>query len=326
MMLKYVKLNWLIAATVSCSSMTALAIESMDDAALAAQTGQDGINIGLQFPSSTISYDQVLLTDTNGMTGAVSPASLVVAPTTRGVDQGVRLFKADGSLTATPLLIKLDADGNGIKPVLNANISFPTDLKRINISPFSIYLAPTASSVFTSSRASGTTGTLRSDVSEVLRVGGTGIDVTLTDYNVTSNPNNVLGVNIQLGNAPQGHMIMLTGGSIAEIKNDPAAPIQVMSKNASTSSSLKLNFNLSAFNTATGFRLSGFYGDLNDAGFTFGKAGDTDKFNLVLSDVVAGTAGQADSAVFNGLKNASMGSIGLIGAKATNLKVNIKGM
>lgn len=326
MMSKYIKLTWLAAMTMACASNTVLAIESMDDAALAEQTGQDGISIGLQFPNSTVSYDQVLITDTNGMTGATSPASLVLAPTTRGTDQGVRLFKADGSATANPVLIKLDADANGTKPVFNANITFPTDLKRINISPFSLYIAPTTTGVFTATRASGTTGTLQSNVSEILKVGGTGIDVILTDYNATFNPNNVLGVNVQLGNAPQGHMIMLTGGSISQIKNDTASPIQIMSKNTTTSS-LKLNFNMTAFDTNTGFRLSGFYGDMNDAGFTFGKAGDTDKFNLVVSDVIAGcSTGCQDATVFNGLKNGSMGSIGLVGAKVSNLKVNIKGM
>lgn len=59
----------------------------------------------------------------------------------------------------------------------------------------------------------------------------------------------------------------------------------------------------------------------------------TDKLNIVLGNVVAGNAGssiaaatQAEPAAYNALKNGSMGSLGLVGVKVTNLQMTMKGL
>lgn len=303
------------------------AMQVMDDSALAQQTGQDGITVSLDFPNSTISYSELAITDTNGMSGATGAASLVLAPTTYGTDRGIRFFNdtTANNLATQPVTIKMDADGNSSKPVLNTEIGLPTDLRRIRINPFSVYLANGSGSVFDAgTRVINATGTVKSTgVREILRVGTNGIDINFL-------ANNPVKMNVQLGNAPQGHMFMFTSGSITQIKNDPLYPIEVMSNNlvATGNSSLKLNFDLSANNMTTGISLVGFYGDIIDSGLVLGKAGTTDKFNLTLSNIVAGTttaAGQSSTS-FNNLKNASIGTIGLVGASVTNLKMTVKGL
>lgn len=299
------------------------AMQVMDDSALAQQTGQDGITVSLDFPNSTISYSELAITDTNGMPTATGAASLVLAPTTYGTDKGIRFFNdpTANTLATQPVTIKMDAEGNGAKPVLNTEIGLPTDLRRIRINPFSIYLSNGSGSVFDAgTRVLNATGTVKATgVREIVKLGTNGIDINFL-------ANNPVKMNIQLGNAPQGHMFVFTGGSITQIKNDPLYPIELISNNSSSNSSLKLNFDLSATNMATGISLVGFYGDIVNSGLVLGKDGTTDKFNLTLSNVVAGTTGSQSATSFNNLKNASIGTVGLVGASVTNLKMTVKGL
>lgn len=326
------KYNLALAVGLLFSTANAWALEAMDDGALAAQTGQDGITVALQYPDSTISLSEAIITDTNGMTGATGKASLVIAPQTYSSTQGIRFFKDNTSATVAtaPITIKMDADGNAGSPVLNAAISLPSDMQRIRINPFSIYLATGSNSIFSTRKVDGaTSNTFRAGVTELLKVNGEGIDTVFKSGDPVT-------INIQLGNTPQGHMFQFTGGSILCMGNnascmsapgtDGANPIEIMSKNSSGNSSLKLGFTLRATNQITGFRLNGFYGDVNSDGLTFGKAGATDKIDLVLNNVIAGAAGTQDTNTFNNLKNGSMGNFGVVGASVTNLKMNVRGM
>lgn len=305
----------------------AWSLQAMDEQSMAGTTGQDGISIGIQLPSSALAFSEAAIIDTNGISGSsthTATASLVMAPTTYRTTEGVRFFNADtGTTLATqPILIDIDADGGagGSMPLLNVLVSLPSDLKRIRIDPFSIYAATGATSIFTAARANNTVGTLRpSGVTELLRVGNNGLDVIFKSGDPVK-------INFQLATEDQGRFFTITGGNFLQLKNDPANPIQLMSKNA-TVSSLKFNLSLAATNQTTGFSLVGFYGDVTAAnGFTFGKSGTTDKIDLVVSDVVAGTSGLSNAGSFAGLKNASIGSVGLIGATVSNLKVNVKGL
>lgn len=326
------KYNLALAVGLLFSTANAWALEAMDDGALAAQTGQDGITVALQYPDSTISFSEAIITDTNGMTGATGNASLVIAPETYSSTQGIRFFKDNSSTTlaTAPINIKMDADGNAGSPVLNAAISLPSDMQRIRINPFSIYLATGSNSIFSTRKVdSATSNTFRTGVTELLKVNGEGIDTIFKSGDPVT-------INIQLGNTPQGHMFQFTGGSILCMGNnascmsapgtDGSNPIEIMSKNSSGNSSLKLGFTLRATNQTTGFRLNGFYGDVNSDGLTFGKAGVTDKVDLVLNNVVAGVSGVQDPNTFNNLKNGSMGNFGVVGATVSNLKMNVKGM
>ncbi|XID75365.1 hypothetical protein ACF3NA_02100 [Alkanindiges sp. WGS2144] len=309
------------------------ALQALDDQSLAAQTGQDGISMALDYPNSTISFSEVILTDTDGMPDATNGASLIVAPATYSDTQGIRMFKnnSNTAIATAPVLIKMDADSNSNQPVFNANISLPTDLGRMRINPFSIYLTAGSDSIFEpGTRIKDSTGTIRATgVTELLRVNTEGIDVVFKE-------GDPLSVNVQLGNAPQGHMLKFTGGSILCVGNNASCmatqgeegknPIELISKNSSGESSLKLGFTLKASEQDTGFRLAGFYAGFDNDGLIFGKEGSTDKFDFVLNNVVAGEAGAQAPETFNHLKNGSMGNFGLIGASVTNLKVNVKGM
>ncbi len=64
-------------------SANAMAMQSMDDAALSAATGQDGINIGIALDSTGISIDKLYLHDNDGLqtstgiTGATGVAGAI---------------------------------------------------------------------------------------------------------------------------------------------------------------------------------------------------------------------------------------------------------
>ncbi len=309
------------------------ALQVLDDQSLAEQTGQDGISMALDYPNSTISFSEVILTDTDGMPDAENSASLVIAPATYSETQGVRMFKNNSStaVATAPVLIKMDADSNNSQPVFNANISLPIDLGRIRINPFSIYLTAGSNSVFEpGTRIKGSAGNIRTTgVTELLKVNTEGIDVVFKE-------GDPLGVNVQLGNAPQGHMLKFTGGSVLCVGNNASCmatqgeegknPIELISKNSSGNSSLKLGFTLKASNQSTGFRLAGFYAGFDSDGLIFGKNGFTDQFDFVLNNVVAGETGSQSPEIFNNLKNGSIGNFGVIGASVKDLRVNVRGM
>ena len=72
---------------------------------------------------------------------------------------------------------------------------------------------------------------------------------------------------------------------------------------------------------------------LKKGGIVFGNYGaDTtdkitsDKVNFTLNNVMLGDAGVSDPNVFGGLKNGSMGNMGVVGASVTNLKMRISGL
>ena len=299
------------------------AMQAMEDADLAQQTGQDGVTLDIKLPNSAVTFSEAALIDSNGMTNATSTASLVIAPTSYTTGSGIRLLSGStGNTVATaPVSVAIDADG-GATPLLNAEVSMPSDMQRIKIDPFSIFLATGSNWIYGTSRVfNGAAGTIRAGVTELLKIGNNGIEITFK-------PSNPVKINLQLGAEQQNHMFMFTGGILESIKTGSAGTdaIEIMSKNtSSTNSSLKFNFDLTATNS-TGISLTGFYGDINDNGLTFGKDGATDKMNLVLSNVIAGSAGVQDAATFNNLKNASIGNIGIVGASVTNLKVNVKGL
>lgn len=334
------KYNLALAVGLLFSTANVWALEAMSDGAMAEQTGQDGITVALQYTNSTISFSEAIITDTNGMAGATGKASLVIAPQTFSSTQGIRFFKdiSSTTLATAPINIKMDAEGNAGTPVLNAAISLPSDMQRIRINPFSIYLATGSDSIFNKRKVvagsvdintPGQFNEVRAGVTELLRVNGEGVDTVFKNGDPVT-------LNIQLGNTPQGHMFNFTGGSILCMGNnascmsapgtDGSNPIEIMSKNSSGNSSLKLGFTLRATNQTTGFRLNGFYGDINSDGLTFGKAGSTDKLDLVLNNVIAGVKDAQDTNTFNNLKNGSMGNFGIVGATVSNLKMNVRGM
>ncbi len=301
-------------------SHSAFALEQLNDQDLASQTGQDGITVKLGV--SAVSFDQLALIDTDGISGTtlIGSAALAIAPTTSTGSVKVNFLNAGGTAVNNLLTATIDSDGSATPSGAFANINLAfSELKQITIDPFAIYLAPTVNA----SRTIGSTGSvftgtaLRSGVSKLLQIGDASNKLSI-------NFKDSLGANIQLGGAPQGHLIQLSG-SLQSI-NIPK--IKIFSNNtvASEDNSISLDVNLKASNAATGISLSGFYMDVAPSGINFGKTGTTDKFDLTLDNVVAGKLGASEASSFNGLKNGSMGNFGLVGASVTNLKVNVKGM
>lgn len=297
------------------------AMEQLDDHQMAASTGQDGLTIGIQLPNSTISFNQISLVsidDRNNPTS--SRASLVMAPNNYASTQGVQFLTGAGSATLQPMTIRVDADSNATNPLLNINLALPTDLERIRISPFSVYIADGSGYIFNSRLTNGVgTNTLRAGVTEMVRVGTNGIDIKFK----SGDP---LAFNLQLGAEAQGHMLQFIGGSLLQVVSN--SPIEFISLNngGTTQSSLKLNLDISATDQSTGFRLNGFYGDISDRGLVIGKDGWTDKLDIRINNIVAGDLPAVSPTAFNGLANGSMGNIGLEGVRVDNLKINVAGL
>ena len=298
------------------------AMEQLDDHQMAAATGQDGITIGIQLPNSTISFSQLGLVSIDDRSNpASSRASLVMAPNNYSPTQGIRFFTGAGTPTLQPFTIKVDADANAGDPLLNVNFALPTDLERIRINPFSVYIADGSGSIFSSRLTNGAgSNTLRAGVTEMLRVGTDGIDMTFL-------AGDTVALNVQLGAEAQGHMFQFTGGSVLSVASN--SPIELVSKNGAATSSLQFNLDIRASNqtvSPVGFRLAGFYGDLSANGLVIGKDGWTDKLDIRINNIIAGDIPAVPSTAFNGLANGEMGNIGLEGLQIKDLKINVAGM
>ncbi|WP_140404419.1 DUF6160 family protein [Acinetobacter populi] len=319
------------------SSSTGWAMQAMDDAAMTQVTAQDGVSIDIQLPDSTLSFNQVNLVDTDGTTDRNQAASLVIAPTTNTSTQGVRFFTASGTVTQQPISINIDAGANTAdQATANINISLPSDLSRIRINPFSVYLAPGRGEIFTARKVdASTTNSVRTNIREILQIGEQGVDVVFKS-------GEIVGFNVQFGHEDQGHLLKFSSGTLLCVANnamcvtgnndDGSNPIQVHSVDGS---SLKFGFKLSAANQTTGLRLydhdgaggfSGFYGDIDDQGFLIGADGTMDKFDLNISNVIMGNKGSATISQFNNLNNGSMGNFGLNGVAVSDFKATIRGM
>ena len=302
-------------------AFTVHAMEQLDDHQMAAATGQDGITIGIQLPNSTISFNQIGLVSIDDRNNpASSRASLVMAPNNYSPTQGIRFFTGAGTPTLQPFTIKVDADANAGDPLLNVNFALPTDLERIRINPFSVYIADGSGSIFSSRLTNGAgSNTLRAGVTETLRVGTNGIDIKFK-------AGDTVALNMQLGAEAQGHMFQFTGGSLLQVVSN--SPIEVMSLNngGTAQTSLKLSLDISATDQAQGFRLNGFYGDISASGLVIGKDGWTDKLDIRINNIIAGDIPAVSPTAFNGLANGSMGNIGLEGVRVENLKINVAGL
>lgn len=182
-------------------SGNAMAMQALDDTALSAATGQDGITIAIKPPTNTdaaavtagftnaIVIDSVIIRDKDGGAGLPSsgPTSAGLGAGTQGAIQlGTVGNLADSLLLETngEIVVKIDADGNGTTPVLNINVALPTQMK---VTTGDIYV--TTSTGFATGQ-----GANRALVLD-------GISVSLGGA----------ALNIQLGNEAQGAMIKASG-------------------------------------------------------------------------------------------------------------------
>ena len=344
-----------------------MAMQPMDDQSLATTTGQDGINIGVNI--SKIEFTQAALIDNDafGLTPtqiAALPedttttphtyhpdklhterAGLVMAGSTAGTSVGLEFLGA----TNKTLNIIADTDagsGTGNTAFATIEAGFDNSITGLKISPFSVYLAgkdslstyDSATGAYT--RASIFTGaTLNGDVKELLRVGQMQI-------NFAANNNPMM--NIQLGAAPQGHMIKF-GGAITNICGNKDATGCNMMVVGGSDYGVGFNFQMNGStvvrNATTGkitsyaespFSLQGFYAgiegqsSIDNGGFVFGNENWSGQFDLRLNSLTLGKDGAVAATnpnnTFNGLPNAPIGNIGMVGAKIQDLKVKVSGM
>jgi hypothetical protein len=168
-----------LAAAVAVAPMSALALEPMQDDALSAVTGQDGISIGITTPAAGISMD-VLVHDMDGVGTAGTPVAGLSGDAGVIYIDNMKIDTAGGSID-----VVIDSDGNTTATgdaVLNIAVGLPSNMV---ISTGDISVAAT----------DGIGGTAEAAGAVLLN----SMDITLGATNL----------NIQLGADPQGSMIAM---------------------------------------------------------------------------------------------------------------------
>lgn len=196
-------------------SANAFAMQAMDDSALSATTGQDGLSIGIGI--SKIEIEKLFIHDNDGLDGALDNAGAIViqgngiagdANETFGIVVGANYDDAGAYLLDSRNLadLKIDSDagaGNGN----TAFINIAADVSGLDIKIGEIGVT-----------ASGTQGT--ASATSALRRGGvdTNYNAIISGLSLKTGP---MSANIQLGAAPQGAMIKLNTTMIGglEINN-----------------------------------------------------------------------------------------------------------
>ncbi|MFP5066963.1 DUF6160 family protein [Acinetobacter pittii] len=165
-------------------SANAMAMQSMDDAALSAATGQDGINIGIALGAGGISIDKVFIHDndglnpTTGITGAAATAGAIVV-------SGVEVTQVD----PTTNLLDLKIDSVGASGTNGAFLNVAANVGAVNVSVGSIGVG-TSGTLNTTTAVRGITETAPTEIIS-------GLDLSL----------GAISANVQLGSTPQGAMI-----------------------------------------------------------------------------------------------------------------------
>ena len=166
------------------SVANAMAMQSMDDAALSAATGQDGINIGIALGAGGISIDKVFIHDNDGLdpatgiTGAAATAGAIVV-------SGVSVTQVD----QTANLLDLKIDSVGASGTNGAFLNVAANVGAVNVSVGSIGVG-TSGTLNTTTAVRGITETAPTEIIS-------GLDLSL----------GAISANVQLGSTPQGAMI-----------------------------------------------------------------------------------------------------------------------
>ncbi|MEB6677193.1 putative pilus system protein FilA [Acinetobacter haemolyticus] len=271
-------------------SANAMAMQSMDDAALSAATGQDGINIGIALDAGGISIDKLYLHDNDGLqtstniTGATGVAGAIAI-------DGITITQTSSD-NLLDLVIDTDAGTSG-----EAFLNIAASVGAVDISIGSIGVAPSngASLTDTTTAVRGVTGT----PTEIL----TGLDLSL----------GAISANVQLGATPQGAMIKLDstlegGLTISNLGiNDAAGGGQIYLDNiyvrgtGNTTGDLDIDTDISV--TTSGLQL---------------KNNSTQGMNVYIAGVRLG-----DSAT--GSTNASIGDVEIQGLNVGQSTITISG-
>lgn len=192
-------------------SANAMAMQSMDDAALSAATGQDGINIGIGI--SKIEIEKLLIHDNDGLTGASNAGAIVIK------SNGTGATAANGIVITAPMLNPTTVDNSRALASHNlVDLTIDTDAGTgangafLNVaaavSGLDIYIGEIGVS---GSNAASTTVRRGADEANNYNAILSGLTIKT----------GVMNANVQLGAAPQGAMIVLNANMQGglEIKN-----------------------------------------------------------------------------------------------------------
>lgn len=185
-------------------SANAMAMQSMDDAALSAATGQDGINIGIGI--SKIEIEKVLIHDNDGLGGAAANAGAIVIQGNGLAASATNLNSTNGIVITAPMLNATTVDNTRALASHNlADLTIDTDAGTgtngafLNVaaavSGLDIYIGEIGVSA---SNAAGSTVRRGNDANNYNKI--------LSGLTIKTG---VMNANIQLGAAPQGAMIVL---------------------------------------------------------------------------------------------------------------------
>lgn len=183
-------------------SANAMAMQSMDDQALSAQTGKDGINLGIGI--SKVQIGQVFVHDNDGLAantkfngasvgGTATAGAIVIGD---GATDGVVITANTAAVLPSHNLadVVIDTDA-GTAGTGGAFLNVKADVSGLNIKLGQIGVA--ASNGSTAPASGAKRGIVADSTNAIL----TGLDLTT----------GVMGANIQLGATPQGAMVKLNG-------------------------------------------------------------------------------------------------------------------
>lgn len=305
------------------TSGSAFAMQSMDDAALAETTGQDGITLTIAPPTGGLKIDQIAIFDRDGVastptTGNGNEAGAIllgkVGTVAAGTGTGVGFSIVGGAIK-----VDIDSTGGGAAaattgttPMVNIKVTLPTTFT-INTGDISV------------AGAQGAAGAQTVNTNDNTKI----LDSLAISLNGAT-------MNIQLGNTTQGSMINL-GGSITGgltigtsgtgvggiyLKDNTAGylgniGVQKLTLTSFGSADLALNVNVGVANVANFNTLMGTSGT---TGGLVAQFGGTPKFNLYMEGVTLGAS--APSAMVAGER---IGDIRVTGLDLTGTKIGIQG-
>lgn len=164
-------------------SANAMAMQSMDDAALSAATGQDGINIGIALGSGGISIDKLYLHDNDGL---ATSTGITGASGTAG---SIAISDVTVTQKGTGNLLDLKIDTNGASGSNGAFLNVAATVGAVDVHVGSIGVG-TSGTLNTTTAVRGITETAPTEIIS-------GLDLSLGQ----------ISANVQLGSTPQGAMI-----------------------------------------------------------------------------------------------------------------------
>ncbi len=164
-------------------SANAMAMQSMDDAALSAATGQDGINIGIALGSGGISIDKLYLHDNDGLATSTGITG------SSGTAGAIAISGVTVTQKGTGNLLDLKIDTNGASGSNGAFLNVAATVGAVDVHVGSIGVG-TSGSLNATTAVRGITETAPTEIIS-------GLDLSLGQ----------ISANVQLGSTPQGAMI-----------------------------------------------------------------------------------------------------------------------